>query len=222
MNDDVITVREMVGREIIYCVSQVVDNLSTLMQSADRNTLNTIGYDWEDDILPLLESTDYEEAARNHIDDMERDALLEALDNACIEDGRNQHQIAEAASRYAMENDLAIEDWGAWWEDFMGVPDEQLRILLLDDLVNGADDSWEEFCQQYDVDTDDHKREVYEHWLVSDWLGNKLRGKGETVGELMGMTIWGRCTTGQSISMDYVIGQIYKELTGKEVTSADY
>lgn len=57
-------------------------------------------------------------------------------------------------------------------------------------------------------DEQDNPSEVYEHWIVSSWLAGKLREQGESVGELFGLTIWGRTTTGQAISMDSVIQQI--------------
>jgi hypothetical protein len=57
--------------------------------------------------------------------------------------------------------------------------------------------------------------EVYEHWIVSTYLAGKLREHGETVvDDVAGLTVWGRCTTGQAISMDYVIQQIAVEMYG--------
>lgn len=54
--------------------------------------------------------------------------------------------------------------------------------------------------------------EIYEHWIVSDWLGRKLTERGETVvGDVAGLTIWGRPTTGQAIAMDSVIEAIARE-----------
>lgn len=57
------------------------------------------------------------------------------------------------------------------------------------------------------LDIDPYESEAFEHWIVSEFLAEKLREKGELVGELFGLTIWGRCTTGQSIYIDRVIGE---------------
>ena len=58
-----------------------------------------------------------------------------------------------------------------------------------------------------------YDREVYEHWIVSDWLADKLIEKGEKVDKnFAGMTIWARTTTGQAIYCDHVIEQITEEL----------
>lgn len=61
-------------------------------------------------------------------------------------------------------------------------------------------------CQEFDLDVD--YSEIYQHWIVSDWLGEKLKAQGEVVEEYMGFTIWGRATYGQAIDMEWVIQQI--------------
>lgn len=78
--------------------------------------------------------------------------------------------------------------------------------------------SWEELCDEYSIDTDEFDREVYEHWIVSDWLKERLEERGERVGELAGLTVWGRTTTGQAIYCDHVIRQIAIALHTDEVT----
>ena len=54
-----------------------------------------------------------------------------------------------------------------------------------------------------------HTNEALEHWIVSDWLADKLEERGEMViRDFKGLTIWGRTTSGQHISLDYVIQKI--------------
>lgn len=56
-------------------------------------------------------------------------------------------------------------------------------------------------------------REAFEHWIVSDWLAGKLEAAGEMVShDIHGLTIWGRCTTGQAILLDAVICGIYNDM----------
>lgn len=71
-------------------------------------------------------------------------------------------------------------------------------------------DSWQEACEAESLDP--HYDEAYEHWIVTQWLAEKLEAEGEIVGELAGFTIWGRCTSGQAIFLDGVIEQIYNNL----------
>lgn len=54
-------------------------------------------------------------------------------------------------------------------------------------------------------------REIFEYWAVSDWLATKLEEKREAILSAYGLNIWGRQTSGQSISMDYVICKIFDE-----------
>jgi hypothetical protein len=56
-------------------------------------------------------------------------------------------------------------------------------------------------------------RETYEFWICQErWSAEDLQAQGETVFEFCNLLIWARTTTGQSISMDYVIRKIVKEL----------
>lgn len=56
-------------------------------------------------------------------------------------------------------------------------------------------------------------KEPLEFWIVSNWLADKLEQHGECVDkDLKGLCVWGRCTSGQSISIDSVIIEIAKEV----------
>ena len=54
--------------------------------------------------------------------------------------------------------------------------------------------------------------EIYEWWIVTDWLFQKLKEEGQPVLELLGLNLWGRCTTGQAILLDGVITRICSTL----------
>ncbi len=113
--------------------------------------------------------------------------------------------------------------------------DEELRSLKVEELATGgfvwsligddsisdpfpkAVDAWR--AAFADLGTDQPAGdEVYEHWIVSDWLAEQLRARGEAVSnDISGLVVWGRTTTGQAISMDSVIRDITRALhTGKE------
>jgi hypothetical protein len=83
-------------------------------------------------------------------------------------------------------------------------------------LVEAESDGWQKVCDDNRLDPE--QREAYEHWIVSGWLARKLSERGELTGEVCGLTIWGRCTTGQSISMDGVIEEITAEIYKDELT----
>lgn len=55
---------------------------------------------------------------------------------------------------------------------------------------------------------EEEEREVFEWWLVSSWLVEKLKKKGEVFVEIFGETWWGRGCTGQAVYLDSVMGSI--------------
>jgi hypothetical protein len=84
---------------------------------------------------------------------------------------------------------------------------EQHDLSLADDLLSlTIQPSTEpEYEDEYD--------EALEHWLISDWLADRLAERGEMVSkDILGLTVWGRQTSGQSIALDCVICDIYNEL----------
>lgn len=144
-----------VDREVIYCVSQLVYELSKKAEEFSE---------YYDDLLDAYQGLpDYEMAAE---------------DNGW-EPGRDEFGNAG----YAHE-------------------DEDIYI-----------GSAEELCQEFDIDAEDYAPEIYEHWIVSDWLADKLEAQGEKVlRDFFGLTIWCRATTGQAILLDGVIGRVCEEL----------
>ncbi len=93
-------------------------------------------------------------------------------------------------------------------------PDEELTE---DSYGAFADETaaWIACCEYNDIEPQRH--EVYEHWIVSDWLADELGDRGECVArDFAGMTIWGRCTTGQHISMDRVMLEIARDALAGE------
>lgn len=67
--------RKLVDREVIYCVSGLVDHFAKNNEALDGSD-----YDAEDDLWPLLSRKDWLEPALRELGDMDRDELIEALD----------------------------------------------------------------------------------------------------------------------------------------------
>ena len=69
-----------------------------------------------------------------------------------------------------------------------------------------------EVCVNYNSNPiEGEPEEALEHWLVSEWLAKRLLEEGEMVIEFLGLTIWGRTTSGQAIYIDSVIEDIYNK-----------
>ena len=94
-------------------------------------------------------------------------------------------------------------------DGYWGVYGENVCYWIIDPCHNSKNDAIDDY---FDGDLDSYRSEVFEHWLVSSWLAQKLIEQGETVVEFYGLTVWGRTTTGQAIYCDYVIQEIYNDL----------
>lgn len=78
----------------------------------------------------------------------------------------------------------------------------------------------QDVCEEENIDY--NYFEAYEFWAVDDFLGRKLKEAGEMVEDIFGLTVWGRCTTGQAILLDYVISQICENMGILEGQESDW
>lgn len=107
----------------------------------------------------------------------------------------------------AIQADYSVAHGGPYICDPNGeyVSDDQGTI---DPTMDGA---WRLVCEAEDIEP--YQREIFEHWLVSDWLADKLEAKGEKVDrDFAGLTVWARTTTGQAIYADGVFEEIAAEI----------
>ena len=66
------------------------------------------------------------------------------------------------------------------------------------------------FVPSEENEEDYDQQEVFEWWMVSSYLCEKLKEKGCPI--IDNENIWGRTTTGQAILLDYVITEICAEM----------
>ena len=95
-------------------------------------------------------------------------------------------------------------------KEIISYDDYQNLCMTDEEIKNCFDVSTEEEIQEI-RDNGEDMNEIYEHWLVSDWLINRLKEENEPILETDLETWWGRCATGQSIILDYVIQKIAYE-----------
>lgn len=171
-----ITSKDLVRREVHYCVSGLVHTLANTYGAPLANRCPDFHPGWQT-LADMIEQAvelatpiaDYESAAR--------------------------------------EAGWHAESDGSW---FRAATDEEVRQGSANDLRITAIDA-DEACALDEIEP--HEREVYEHWIVSDWLADKLAAKGEKIDkDFAGMTVWARTTTGQAISTDSVIEEITAEI----------
>ena len=111
----------------------------------------------------------------------------------------------------APDYEQAAKDDG-WAKDDCG--------FFSDEGRTDATDDWQELCELMCIDLDEYRSEVLEHWIVSDYLADKLEAYGECiVTDIFNLTIWGRTCSGQAILLDSVIHDICYDmeiLTGQK------
>ena len=73
------------------------------------------------------------------------------------------------------------------------------------------DTKFEAIEAYFDYDLSEYEVEILEWWVVSEWLLEKLKEKGETVEQFYGLPIWGRVCSGQAIALDGVIQNIFRQ-----------
>lgn len=98
------------------------------------------------------------------------------------------------------------------------------RVSMLAQYLQeiGVDEWYDEFenlsiCPEHGIECEDEcetePQKIYEYWIVTDWFANKLREHGEPIADNWhGLTVWGRGCSGQSIILDGVVRNIYKEI----------
>ena len=55
-------------------------------------------------------------------------------------------------------------------------------------------------------------QEIFEWWIITEWLAKKLEDKGEAILDWGNNFYWGRTCTGQAILLDGVISEICEEM----------
>ena len=108
----------------------------------------------------------------------------------------------ESAVREWLDNDVNVNEV---CEDDTSI--DARREAIIEEI----DGDWRDFAEEWGIDP--YMCEVYEHWLVSDWLAYKLQCQGKNIVDFgCGCLVWCRCATGQAISMDCVIQKVAEEM----------
>lgn len=216
--------KQLVEREIGDCVSTLVQGLLGISSKVSDSDFTEAFGDSSFDLMEICETTDFEVPGRQFVENDADMIDLEAIANEC--DAWDElvkaivpklHQTTDEGETlwgYGDEPAIFDNEDDAKYEAF-----ESVRRKLAKAIAEKVTD-WESICREYDIEP--AYGEVYEHWIVSRWFAEKLKEKGEPVGEFANLYIWGRGTTGQSIYMDSVIQDIAADLWPEdEINLAD-
>jgi hypothetical protein len=141
--------------------------------------------------------------------------LVSTLANGCAavtSEGAVLRDMAEQAFELA----CPIDDWEeaafqAGWTRNIGRMTGTATYSKAGDKTAHIFDGWQDLCESESIEP--YQREVFEHWIVSDWLADQLEARGEKVDrDFAGMIVWARTTSGQGIASDSVIEAIAADL----------
>lgn len=172
---------ELVRKHIHCCASHLVAHLA-----ANPDSLIGSGYDYEDDLMAICQQPDYEGSC---------DSAGIILYTTTGGDTFAYHPD-DVPSYVHEEGTSAFEQW---------LKSEEDGHMAM--IVDPDDPDWEDIAQEFMVDIECY-HDALEHWIVDDWFGDMLKVRGEMVGEILGICLWGRCCSGQSMAMDSVIYKI--------------
>lgn len=189
-----------------------------ILNDADLSDLEQITdeYAWWNDVVQVVTNPSHNLLAPyivKYLDDGDEEtfecwaddtahAIEQWLD--AIEQCLDSHRDA-VITGVELDDTQGIDDW---CDNNPGLLDAiRQKVWEIVDIEGGA---YEWVCDNFGLDPE--YGEIYEHWIVSDWLGRKLSERGHIVENYLGMTIWGRGCTGQAISMDGVMEQICNDL----------
>lgn len=107
------------------------------------------------------------------------------------------------------------DELGQTWEDATGEPWEKERNGVLIETTGDDEELYEDELKaaRSFIRDNAEPREPYEWYAVSQYLYDRLKEQDEVVvNPGGGLFIWGRCTTGQYVYMDYQIQRFALEL----------
>ena len=82
--------------------------------------------------------------------------------------------------------------------------------LVIEELMKHDDSIWDSL-QNFDENS-----EVLEWWLVTPYMADMLKNNGEVILAAYDCYWWGRQTSGQGLSMDWVIQKIAEDIRTDE------
>lgn len=173
-------------------------SIPEVREHAERIVRNEVHYCVSHLISQILQAPDTWRELGVDEDDAYRLAEIEDFESAALE--HIEDADADDLHDFLTDRDVDFED---------GTSIAELRELARVEVreQSGAD---REYCDHARIDPE--RSEVFEHWIVSDWLARKLEAAGHPVArDFLGLTIWGRPTTGQAIRLDSVILQIARD-----------
>ena len=117
-----------------------------------------------------------------------------------------------------VEDLLQISMYGD--KSYGGIELDSIENLYITDETTAKDYGFASLEAMQETGAD--RQEIYEWWFVSSWLYERLREADEPVLDSDYGHLWGRTCTGQAISLDSVIENIFDRFIGKHQEGGEH
>lgn len=198
-----------VARNIGWCVSSLMydvgQNLEECSRIFDFDYNEAMGWfqteDWQEPVEQLIAGAD-----------------LDDLEDIAEKVGWWSDVVGEFPTATEQEDEDGETFWCADGDRFDDEDEANQDVLernidkiraKVSALITSDEEYWG-IALAYNLDPE--TRDIYEHWQCDPYAACELESLGETVFQFGGMAVWARTTTGQSISMDYVVSKLIRDL----------
>lgn len=132
---------------------------------------------------------------------------------------KSQFVKREVLTCFSYEMDAVLKASSDWAEKENPLPSwDDIENLFTDTCPECGYDGESDIhhncpeCKDKQIEMESTPAEIFEWWIVTEYLYNKLKAKGQPVLEWGNNCYWGRCTTGQAIMLDHVISEICSDM----------
>ena len=184
-----------VRRHIGPCVSSLMYDVGQNLEECSR----IFDFDY-DEAIGWFQREDYSEVVSDFIDDADLDELETIAGMVGEWEEIVYSVLGMSPEEYAAEEtpeEEQVEDLNA------------LRTKVKALITSNSERI--EIANTFNLEP--YQTEIYEHWIIdSSWFADELKKYGQVVFDFGRLTIFGRCTTGQSISIDGFLRRMVRDL----------
>ena len=197
-----------VARNIGNCVSSLMYDIGRNLEACSR----IFDFDY-DEAMGWFQTEDWQEPVEQLI----ADADLDDLERIAEIVGWWSDVVGEFPTATEQEDEDGETFWRADGDRFDDEDEANQDVLERNiDKIRAkvsalitSDEEYREIANAHNLDPEHD--EVYEHWTLQErWTAAELEAHGQVVFDFGGLCIWGRTTTGQSISLDGVVSRIIR------------
>jgi hypothetical protein len=114
-----------------------------------------------------------------------------------------------------MKTETKILNWNGLTEkeqNFVETIINRDVLYLCNELVEYASENDDYLEFDFIVDENDEYKEIYQYFIISEWLYDRLDSIGGCIAQFKGLYIWGKTDFGQSMQMNHELKTIAKNV----------